>query len=264
MHMTAAGDIAITIEDGIAVLRLRNPERRNAISAPMWRALAAFAASAATRPDVRIVIVRGDGERAFSAGADITGFDAARSSAANARGYDDLVEETCCAIEAIAQPTIALITGACMGAGVSVALSCDLRVAADDAFLAVPAAKLGLGYDPRGIARCIRVLGAAATRQLLYTAERLPAGRAHTLGAVDAIAPASEVAAVADALAARIAANAPLTIRAAKVAIRALTTGNAALRAEADRLYAAADASADYAEGRRAFAEKRDPRFTGT
>ena len=145
--MSAAGDIAITVDDGIAVLRLRNPARRNAISAAMWQALAEFAGSAGSRGDIRIVIVRGDGEHAFSAGADITGFDAARSGASAAKGYDDLVEETCRAIEAIAQPTIASIKGACMGAGVSVALSCDLRVAADDAFLAVPAARLGLGSE---------------------------------------------------------------------------------------------------------------------
>ena len=262
--MTSTGDIAITVEDGIAVLRLRNPERRNAISAPMWQAISEFAASAASRNDIRIVIVRGDGDRAFSSGADITGFDAARSGVSNAKGYDDLVEDTCCAIEAIPQPTIALIKGACMGAGVSVAASCDLRLTADDAFFAVPAAKLGLGYDPRGIGRFIRIFGAGAARQVLYTADRLPASRAYELGAVHAIAPATEIDAVATTLARTIATNAPLTVKAAKTAIRALTTGDADLRAEADRLYRAADASADYTEGRKAFAEKRAARFTGS
>jgi enoyl-CoA hydratase/carnithine racemase len=261
MQMTSAGDIAITVEGGVAVLRLRNPERRNAISTFMWQALAEFAASAGGRSDIRVVIVRGDGERAFSSGAEITG-DAARSPA-NAKGYDDLVEDTCRAIEAIPRPTIALIKGACMGAGVSVAGSCDLRVAADDAFFAVPAAKLGLGYDPRGIDRFVRIFGAAAARQAIFTGDRLPASRAHALGAVHAIAPAAEIDAIAAALARTIAANAPLTIKAAKTAIRALTTNDADLRAEADRLYAAADASADYAEGRKAFAEKRPARFTG-
>jgi enoyl-CoA hydratase len=256
--MTSTGDIAITVDDGVAVLRLRNPARRNAISAAMWQAIADFAASAGSRDDIRVVVVRGDGERAFSSGADI----GARSGA-NAKGYDDLVEDTCCAIEAIPQPTVALIKGACMGAGVSVAGSCDLRVAADDAFFAVPAAKLGLGYDPRGIARFIRIFGAGAARQAIFTGDRLPASRAHALGAVHAIAPAAEIDAIAAALARTIAANAPLTIKAAKSAIRALTTGDAGLRAEAEALYAAADASADYAEGRKAFAEKRPARFTG-
>jgi len=256
--MTSAGDIAITVEDGVAILTLRNPERRNAISAAMWQALADFAASAGSRNDIRVVIMRGDGERAFSSGADI-----GARSAANATDYDDLVEDTCCAIEAIPQPTIALIKGACMGAGLSIAGSCDLRVAAEDAFFALPAAKLGLGYDPRGIARLVRIFGAGAARQAIFTGERLPASRAQALGAVHAIAPAAEVDAIATALARTIAANAPLTIKAAKLAIRALATGDPDLRAEADALYRAADASADYAEGRKAFTDKRPARFTG-
>ena len=256
--MTSTGDIAITVEDGVAVLALRNPERRNAISTSMWHALAEFAATVGSRNDIRVVIVRGDGERAFSSGADI----GARSGI-NATDYDDLVEETCCAIEAVPQPTIALIKGACMGAGLSVAGSCDLRVAADDAFFALPAAKLGLGYDPRGIARLVRIFGAGAARQAIFTGERVPASRAHALGAVHTVAPAAEIDAIAATLARTIAANAPLTIKAAKLAIRALTTGGADLRTEAEALYRAADASADYAEGRKAFAEKRPARFTG-
>jgi enoyl-CoA hydratase/carnithine racemase len=259
-----ADDIAVDFEGAIATLRLRNPSRRNAISASMWSELAAFAQSAAARGDVRAIVIRGDGDLAFSAGADITGFEEARSGTSNAGSYDNLVEETCRAIEAIPQPTIALIRGACMGAGASLAASCDLRVAADDAFFAVPAARLGLGYDPRGIARFVRVFGAGATRQILFTADRLPASRAHMLGAVHVMAPARDIENATVSLATTIAGNAPLTIRAAKTAIRALASDDAALEAEAQRLYAAADASADYAEGRKAFAEKRAPRFTGT
>ena len=89
-------------------------------------------------------------------------------------------------IEAIARPTIAVIIGPCMGAGASLAASCDLRIAADNAFFAVPAARLGLGYDPRGIKRFLRVFGASATCELIFTAGRLPAQRAHQLGTVSA------------------------------------------------------------------------------
>lgn len=259
-----AGDVAIKVEGAIAELRLRNPDRRNAISAAMWRRIAEFAGSADTRPDIRICILRGDGDQAFSSGADITGFDEARSGVLNAHSYDDLVEETCRAVEAMPQPTIALIKGACMGAGASLAASCDLRVASEDAFFAVPAARLGLGYDPRGIARFIRIFGTGITRQILYTAERIPADRAYALGIVHAIAPAANVDAVALSLARTIAANAPLTIKAAKASIRALVAGDADLLAKAQRLGADADASSDYAEGRKAFAEKRPPRFTGS
>ena len=258
-----SGDIAIDIADGVTTLRLRNPARRNAISTAMWDQLGAFATQVSTRQDVRLIVIRGDGDKAFSAGADVTGFAAARSGAGNARAYDDLVEQTCELIEAIAQPTLAVIVGACMGAGASLAASSDLRIATDDAFFAVPAARLGLGYDPRGIKRCLRVFGTEATREMIFTAERLSARRAGELGVVSAVVPAKDIDRVAAEWITRIAANAPLTIKAAKMAIRAHLAEDAKILAEAEKLYAAADASADYAEGRRAFAEKRAPRFTG-
>jgi enoyl-CoA hydratase/carnithine racemase len=150
-----------------------------------------------------------------------------------------------------------------MGAGASLAASCDLRIAADNAFFAVPAARLGLGYDPRGIKRFLRVFGASATCELIFTAERLPAQRAYQLGTVSALIPMADIERTAAEWTRRIADNAPLTITAAKSAIRAHVSGDPAGLAEAGRLYAAADASADYAEGRRAFTEKRTPRFTG-
>jgi enoyl-CoA hydratase len=262
--MSAPGDIAIDVADGVATLRLRNEARRNAISSVMWRAIAEFAHGVSARKDVRVVVIRGDGDKAFSAGADIVDFETQRSGASNARSYDDLVEVTCQKVEAIAQPTVAVIIGPCMGGSVSLAGSCDLRIAADNAFFAVPAARLGLGYDPRGVKRFIRVFGAGSTRELLFTGERMSAKRAAELGAVSTIVAAANIESAAKEWTTRIAANAPLTIKAAKAAIRAHQLDDAALLAEADRLYAAADASADYAEGRRAFAEKRAPRFTGT
>lgn len=257
------GDIAVTVEDNIATLLVRNPERRNAISAAMWQSLAAFAQSAASRGDIRAVIIRGDGDLAFSAGADIVGFNEARSGASNAKGYDDLVEDTCRAIEAMPQPAIAMIKGACMGAGASLAASCDLRIASQNAFFAVPAGRLGLGYDPRGIKRMLRVFG-PLTAQILYTAQRIPAPRLHDVGGIHAIAEDNDVEALAMSFARTIADNAPLTLKAVKASIRALNANDPTLLDEAERLSAQADASNDYAEGRAAFAEKRTPRFTGS
>jgi enoyl-CoA hydratase/carnithine racemase len=251
--MPAPGDILVDTVDGIATLRLVNPSRRNAISGVMWNKIAAFAHEVGKCRDIRTVIIRGDGQGMFSAGADISDFAEVRSGEGNARAYDDVVESTCRAVEAIPQPT----------AGSSLAASCDMRIAALEAFFAVPAAKLGLGYDPRGISRFIRVFGAAATRQLLFTADRLSALRAYDIGAAHLVAAKTEVEALAVELSQKISKNAPLTIRAAKAAIRALTTNDTALMAEAHQLYIAADASADYAEGRKAFAEKRSPRFSG-
>ena len=257
-----AGDIAITVDDGIATLQVRNPQRRNAISAAMWQSIAAFAQSATSRGEVRVVIIRGDGDLAFSAGADITGFNEARSGTANAKGYDDLVEDACRAIKAMPQPAIAMIKGACMGAGASLAASCDLRIAAQGAFFAVPAGRLGLGYDPRGIKRMLRVFG-PLTAQILYTAQRIPAPRLYDVGCVHVIAEDNDVEGAATSLARTIADNAPLTLKAVKSSIRALIANDPMLLAEAEKLSTQADASNDYAEGSAAFAEKRAPRFTG-
>ncbi len=258
-----SGDILIAQDGPIATVTLNNPERRNAISVAMWQALIAFARSTHERPDFRVVIIRGAGRQAFSGGADITGFAAARSGSSNARAYDDLVEEACVAIEAMRCPSIALIHGPCVGAGSSVAASCDMRMASTGSFFAVPAARLGLGYDPRGIARFLRVFGQPAASEVLFTAERFPAERAAALGAVAEVAPPDEIEARTLARAKRIASNAPITVAAAKAAVRAHALCDAKLLDDAMRLYEQADASEDYAEGRAAFLEKREPQFKG-
>ncbi|MFG1359261.1 enoyl-CoA hydratase-related protein [Xanthobacter tagetidis DSM 11602] len=258
-----AGTIAISVEGGIARLVLSNPERRNAISSGMWRALSAFAADAARPGDIRVAILRGEGDLAFSGGADISDFDTARSDASGAQSYDDLVEAACSAIEGLPFPTLALVRGACVGAGAALAASCDLRIAADDAFFAIPAARLGLGYDPRGFARLARAFGGQSVRTLFFTAERMTAVRAQEVGAVDLCLPGAEVEAAAVRMAQRMADNAPLTLRAAKLSIRATEGAPHQVLAEARRATALANASADYREGRLAFAEKRAPRFTG-
>ncbi|GGF73031.1 enoyl-CoA hydratase [Azorhizobium oxalatiphilum] len=255
--------VFISVDKGIARLVLSNPERRNAISSAMWRSLTDFATEAAGRSDIRAVLIRGEGTLAFSGGADISDFDAARADASGAQTYDELVERACAAVQALPCPSLALIHGACVGAGAALAANCDLRLAADNAFFAIPAARLGLGYDPRGITRLVRAFGPQATRTLFFTAERMTAERAFALGALDHIAPAEEADADAERLLARIAENAPLTLRAAKLAIRAAEGTGGGIFAEAKRQAAAANASADYREGRLAFAEKRAPRFKG-
>lgn len=258
------GEVLIDVRDGVATLRLSNPQRRNAIGTRMWQALGDFADSAAANRRLRAVVLRGDGDLVFSAGADISEFDEQRSGGSDAKTYDDMVEHACRRFEAIPQPTIAVLRGPCVGAGVSLAASCDLIVAANDAFFAVPAARLGLGYDPRGVERFLRVFGLPATRALLYTAARLPAARAHALGAVHAVAPAAEVESAAADLVRCVAGNAPLTLRAGKTALRALTVRrDAALLEQAHAQAQEADLSSDYLEGRRAFADKRIPDFAG-
>jgi enoyl-CoA hydratase len=260
--MTGRVNIDVQAERGLAVLELSNPDRQNAITLAMWSAIGKFAKEVGDRRDIRVVLVRGSGTT-FSAGADISGFDAARANAADARAYDDHIEMTCQQLEAIPQPTIAAINGLCWGAGASLAASCDLRVASSDASFAVPAARLGLGYDVRSIRRLARVFGAGATAFLLYTANRLTAKRAFDIGAVHELVEAERLAGAAFDLADEIASRAPLTIAAAKLGLRAIAQGRKDLLIESERLAALADASADYREGRTAFAEKRKPRFAG-
>jgi enoyl-CoA hydratase len=246
---------------GVVEVRLTNSGRRNAISSHMWRVLEAFAADM-ERSSARCVLIRGT-DGVFSSGADISEFDVSRGGSGDAKQYDDLVERTCAAIERVPQPTVAVIEGICFGAGLSLAASCDLRLAESDARLCVPAARLGLGYDVRGVARLHRVFGGALATQLLLTAQPLRADRVHATGGIQFLVDEKRVASEADALASAIAANAPLTVRAAKVALRAERLGDPAARETAAALTAAVDDSADYREGRAAFAEKRQPRFEG-
>lgn len=250
--------------EAVAVATLVNPARRNAISVGMWRELEAFAVTVSADTTVRAVVFSGEGG-IFSAGADIAGFDENRAGRSGARTYDDQLERACTAIEAIRQPTVARLEGPVIGAGAALAAACDLRVAAADAFFMVPAARLGLGYDPRAVARLVRVFGEATTRWMLMTAGRMPVERAFAQGVVHEVVAHEKLDDAVARLVMRLAENAPLTLAAAKVAIRAVASGaEATLMEEAWRLTDMADESGDYMEGRAAFAEKRPPEFTGT
>ncbi len=249
-------------ENRVAIVRLDNSERKNAIGIGMWRQLADFASQVADDPLVRAVVIVG-GADIFSSGADITDFDAARSDEASGQSYDDLVEQACRMVEAIPQPTICAIEGLCVGAGASLACSCDLRLASEKAAFVVPAARLGLGYDIRGVARFIRIFGHSATSSLLLTAAKVSSGTASSVGAVHAIHPPGQVEAAALKLAESICANAPLTLRAAKLSLRALASNDDELKVQAVENCVRADMSEDYKEGRAAFRAGRRPVFMG-
>ncbi|BEU27517.1 enoyl-CoA hydratase-related protein [Paraburkholderia sp. 22B1P] len=256
--------IELKIAGPLAEVIVDNRARRNAVNAAMWRQLHDVAQELSRNEQVRAVLVRGNGAAAFSAGADISDFDESRSDNQQSRSYDDLVESACRAVEGIPQPTIAAIRGACVGAGMSIAASCDLIVAGDDAYFAVPAARLGLGYDPRGIERFLRVFGVRTARRLLLCAEKMSAESAEKLGVVDVVVTAEKLSDVAGGMLQRIAMNAPLTVRAAKFAIFSQTvTRDDTRHAEAMRLAHLADNSTDYREGRAAFRDRRLPRFSG-
>ena len=255
--MSSAGSIQVSTADGVAELRLCSGDSRNAISIAMWTELRRFARTKARDGALRVILLAGD-EAVFSSGADIREFTTLRAPGAT-RAYDDLVESALRALEAMPQPTVACVAGPCVGAGASLACACDLRIATEDAYFMVPAARLGLGYDPRGIARFVRVFGDSVSRGLLLGVGRCDARTAHGCGAVHRVVRPGDVLEEGRRMARGIARNAPLTLAAAKAALTRRHEDSETLR----RLALEADASADYVEGLLAFKEKRKPEFRG-
>lgn len=255
--------VEIEAEGTVATATLVNPGRSNTISVGMWRELEAFAVSVSADPDVRAVVVRGEGD-VFCAGEDLTGAADDRADTDNLRVYDDQMELACRAIEAIRQPTVVRLEGPVVGAGVALALSCDIRIAAEDAFFMMPAARLGSACDPRTIARLMRMFGEGMARWMLLTAGRLPVQRAFVMGAVHEVLDDEALDDALERLVARLVDNAPLSLTAAKVAIRAVAGGaEPTMMEEAWRLLDAADTSDDAVEGRAALAQNRQPHFEG-
>jgi enoyl-CoA hydratase len=239
-----------------------NPARRNAISGDIWRAIPKAMAEFDADPEIRCIVLRGEGTVAFAAGADISEFEARRSSQRSVEEYDGLVDAAQHAIEDSAKPVIALIHGFCIGGGVEMALACDLRYAADSSQFAIPAARLGVGYGVHGTNRLAATVGHAAAREIMFTGRRYSAQEALAIGLVNRVLPAGELDEYVRKLALDLAANAPLSIAASKRIINAVIGAHGDFTEE-NQLTARCMQSEDYKEGRRAFMEKRAPRFQG-
>lgn len=263
--MKLSTDKMLAEADGaIGWVTFNNPERHNAVSLEMWQGLGDALETFQGDPAVRVVVMKGAGTKAFVSGADISEFDSRRASAEQKQEYGQITARGNRWLRQLEKPLLAMVRGYCIGGGLAIALNADVRIATPGSRFGIPAARLGLGYDYGGVAALARLVGPSVARDILFSARLLDADEALRVGLINRIVPDESLEAEVRAYAETIAANAPLTVRAAKAAV------NEWERDPANRNHASVEAlvnacfdSEDYREGRRAFAEKRRPSFRG-
>lgn len=251
MRLEPAGPVGWVVFD--------NPARHNAFTGPMLGQLLDSLHEAGADQTIRVVAMRGAGEEAFVSGADVSAFGSATGVETGPR-----IEDLSAAFANLDKPVIAVLRGWCLGGGALLALAADVRLAGDDLRIGIPAARLGVAYPRVGVARLVSVAGPAVAAEMLMSGEPFDATEAWRAGLVNRVVPASSVFEVAQALAERMADNAPLTLAASKRTIAAvLDPSDAQASATADLAISACYRSDDFREGQRAFADKRRPDFRG-
>lgn len=256
------GRIQVRREAGIGWLTIDNLPRRNALSPEMWQALGEALAEFRDDAAVRCIVLTGAGDRSFAAGSDISRFEESRTTPEQVTEHRARNQRVHDLLRGLDKPSIAMIRGHCIGGGLAIALSCDLRFCTEDASFAVPAAKLGVGYELDGVRKLTHIVGPAFAKEIFFTGRRFSAAEAYGMGLVNRVLPADLLEAQVTETARAIAANAPLTIRSSKHIIGEALKGQPD-EALCDRLYRDCFESEDYKEGRQAFLEKRPPQFQG-
>jgi enoyl-CoA hydratase len=257
-----ADPILVTRDDGIATVALNNPERLNALNKAMWTRLGEVMRELSADDALRCIVVRGAGEKAFAAGADIAEFAGERADSKQAKPYGNLIHETMQAVAQCRHPTVAMIRGACVGGGLEIAAMCDLRVAAQSSRFGIPVNKLGLTMAYGELAGLLALVGKAVALEILLEGRVFGADEAYRKGLVNRLVPDDKVEEEVYATAHRIAAGAPLVNRWHKQFIARLAVAAQIPPAEWDEGFACFDTE-DYKEGVAAFLAKRKPDFKG-
>ncbi|HEV3010737.1 MAG TPA: enoyl-CoA hydratase, partial [Burkholderiales bacterium] len=263
-RQTLKGQLVVEKRGAVGWIVFDQPARRNAISDAMWRGIAPAMARFDADPEVRCVAFRGAGTEAFSAGADVSEFESNRAASAAVDEYDGLLDQVLHAIQGSLKPSVAMIYGYCLGGGVEIALACDLRYCAASAKFGIPAAKLGLAYNVEGHKRLLETVGQARAREIMFLGRRYNAEEALAMGLVHKILKSDALEPFVEETLQTLCENAPLSIANSKIIIEEYVKSSGT--PDAARMRAAIERCArseDYREGRRAFMEKRKPRFTG-
>jgi enoyl-CoA hydratase/carnithine racemase len=250
-------------EGAVGWLIFNNPERRNAVSVDMWEAIPAVLETFEKDGEIRVVVLAGAGDKAFVSGADISQFEKQRSGPEAVQYYEEIAEDAQLRLQTFDKPVLAMIRGYCLGAGLNIANCCDLRIASEDSRFGIPAAKMGLGYRASSMKNLVDTVGAAYAREIMLTGRQFTAGEARDMGLLHKVVSSPDLEKTIREYCEMISANAPLTMRTAKRVIRELLKNEydaATCKAWVKECFD----SADYAEGRKAFMEKRKPVFKGS
>ncbi|HXF54349.1 MAG TPA: enoyl-CoA hydratase [Hyphomicrobiaceae bacterium] len=258
-------DKMLAEKDGpIGWMIFNNPARRNAVSHEMRLAVMEILDDFSQDDSIRVIVMKGAGDKAFVSGADISQFEGTRVTPQDRKHYGAISRKVQERYATLEKPLIAMIQGFCLGGGLRTALNADIRIASHDAQFGVPAGRLGIAYDFDSVRKLVEAVGQSRAKEILLTARRYGAEEALRMGLVNQVVPRAELESTVRRTALTIAENAPLSARAAKVVVAEIAKdpqerdlGRCAEAIEA------CFASQDYAEGRRAFMAKRKPVFTG-